>query len=118
MLATLETFELAEDIEQAADLIETHGWFKVVDGVGAVRTPRTLDGNCFCVLTAIPMRGMDNTARHLANYLGFNLNDSLEMSHSEFIVYWNDSQDSAEVVIRVLRECAQAIRERQPVDER
>lgn len=99
--------QIAQQARLAADLIETHGWFKDVEIGGRITAKRFPkgDGMCHCVLTALPMFDYI-IVDYFARYLGFKGSDN---GTSEFVTTWNDSQDGPEIVISTLRNFADAI---------
>lgn len=100
--------ELARMAEQAADLIETNGWFRGVSTIEHQRFPTEPGNKCFCVVTATPYRNSDYFIRKFASYLG--RKPSSRILPADFAIAWNDSQESADVVVRTLREFASTVR--------
>lgn len=103
----LSNEELARMAEQTADLIALSGWFRG-EGIDYERFPVKPDNKCFCVLTAIPYRNAEYFSSEFARYLGWQPFEGV--SHANFLIEWNDSQKSAEDVIRAIREFASTVR--------
>lgn len=101
--------EIARAATLAANQIEAHGWFRVSEG-RAITSRTEGSRKCDCVLTALPVYGVDHIVRELSTWLGWTA--ELGMSHADFVTDWNDRQASADVVVKALREFATEMRKK------
>lgn len=91
----------ADDLEQAADILETEGWTKYV----------FTDGQSFCALGALSKAVQGGVYSHLNPRVMVAVT-ALGFTHAAHLGAWSDSQESAAPVIELFKRTAKDLRNR------
>lgn len=103
---------IADSLEEAADLIDLQGWFRMNKEGKMERFPTDAahPQKCHCFVTALPTKHYADAAEAFASWLGWRR--GMSITELDFLITWNDSQDSAASVTGAMRDFVHELREK------